>query len=163
MPPKNPVRIVEMACVVLPKTRTSWRDQTTSYIRPAAPDRMKMARIGQRRDVTGGPQWSARCSGWLARKDSNLRSPDPESGALPLGHSPVRGRVYRPTAAGLNGRRCAMAARLNGRRARRPFAKPSSGEDGDVEPAGTEDATHHERLGERPRLPSLQCAARVVR
>jgi hypothetical protein len=27
---------------------------------------------------------------WLARKDSNLQSPDPESGALPLGHSPVR-------------------------------------------------------------------------
>ncbi len=27
---------------------------------------------------------------WLARKDSNLRSPDPESGALPLGHSPPR-------------------------------------------------------------------------
>jgi hypothetical protein len=26
---------------------------------------------------------------WLGRKDSNLRSPDPESGALPLGHSPV--------------------------------------------------------------------------
>src|SRR3954463_365513 len=26
---------------------------------------------------------------WLARKDSNLQSPDPESGALPLGHSPV--------------------------------------------------------------------------
>src|SRR5450759_773607 len=25
---------------------------------------------------------------WLARKDSNLQSPDPESGALPLGHSP---------------------------------------------------------------------------
>src|SRR6476619_5033666 len=59
MPPKNPVRIVEMACVVLPKTRTSWRDQTTSYIRPAAPDRMKMARIGQRRDVTGGGRSSA--------------------------------------------------------------------------------------------------------
>ena len=59
MPPKNPVRIVEMACVVLPKTRTSWRDQTTSYIRPAAPDRMKMARIGQRRDVTGGRRSSA--------------------------------------------------------------------------------------------------------
>ena len=30
--------------------------------------------------------------GWLARKDSNLRSPDPESGALPLGHSPVERR-----------------------------------------------------------------------
>src|SRR4051794_13957999 len=29
---------------------------------------------------------------WLARKDSNLRSPDPESGALPLGHSPVGSR-----------------------------------------------------------------------
>src|SRR5829696_5868502 len=28
---------------------------------------------------------------WLARKDSNLRSPDPESGALPLGHSPMSG------------------------------------------------------------------------
>src|SRR5690606_29750885 len=27
---------------------------------------------------------------WLGRKDSNLRSPDPESGALPLGHSPTR-------------------------------------------------------------------------
>src|SRR5450759_1387246 len=26
---------------------------------------------------------------WLARKDSNLQSPDPESGALPLGHSPA--------------------------------------------------------------------------
>src|SRR4051794_4083030 len=68
MPPKNPVRIVEMACVVLPKTRTSWRDQTTSYIRPAAPDRMKMARIGQRRDVTGGPQWRANVVvGWRGR------------------------------------------------------------------------------------------------
>ena len=30
MPPKKPVRIVETACVVLPKTSTSWRDQTTS-------------------------------------------------------------------------------------------------------------------------------------
>ena len=30
---------------------------------------------------------------WLARKDSNLQSPDPESGALPFGHSPAcRGR-----------------------------------------------------------------------
>jgi hypothetical protein len=28
---------------------------------------------------------------WLARKDSNLQSPDPESGALPLGHSPATG------------------------------------------------------------------------
>ncbi len=33
---------------------------------------------------------------WLARKDSILRSPDPESGALPLGHSPVNaGAVYQ--------------------------------------------------------------------
>ena len=30
IPPKNPVRIAETAWVVLPKTRTSWRDQTTS-------------------------------------------------------------------------------------------------------------------------------------
>ena len=28
---------------------------------------------------------------WLARKDSNLQSPDPESGALPFGHSPATG------------------------------------------------------------------------
>src|SRR4051794_34777356 len=59
IPPKNPVRITEIACVVLPKTSTSCRDQTTSYMRPAAPDRMKMARIGQRRDVTGGGRSSA--------------------------------------------------------------------------------------------------------
>lgn len=26
---------------------------------------------------------------WLGWKDSNLRSPDPESGALPLGHIPL--------------------------------------------------------------------------
>ena len=30
MPPKNPVRMAETACVVFPKTRTSWRDQTIS-------------------------------------------------------------------------------------------------------------------------------------
>jgi hypothetical protein len=33
----------------------------------------------------GGGGWSG---DWLARKDSNLQSPDPESGALPFGHSP---------------------------------------------------------------------------
>ena len=52
MPPKKPVRIADTAWVVLPNTRTSCRAQTTSYTRPAAPDRMKMPRIGQRR-VTG--------------------------------------------------------------------------------------------------------------
>ena len=30
MPPKKPVRIADTAWVVLPKTRTSWRDQTIS-------------------------------------------------------------------------------------------------------------------------------------
>jgi chromate transporter len=40
-----------------------------------------------------GRGWSG---GWLARKDSNLQSPDPESGALPFGHSPAaRGIVRR--------------------------------------------------------------------
>src|SRR5688500_19735951 len=38
---------------------------------------------------SGGVLDPYRWEGWLARKDSNLRSPDPESGALPLGHSPV--------------------------------------------------------------------------
>lgn len=37
--------------------------------------------------VPPGRGWSG---GWLARKDSNLQSPDPESGALPFGHSPPR-------------------------------------------------------------------------
>ena len=27
--------------------------------------------------------------GWLARQDSNLEPPDPESGAIPLGHAPA--------------------------------------------------------------------------
>ena len=35
---------------------------------------------------------------WLARKDSNLQSPDPESGALPFGHSPARPTGYQITA-----------------------------------------------------------------
>jgi hypothetical protein len=26
---------------------------------------------------------------WLARQDSNLEPPDPESGAIPLGHAPA--------------------------------------------------------------------------
>src|SRR6185312_19426 len=47
IPPKKPVRIVETAWVVLPKTRTSWRDQTTSYMSPAAPDRTKIARTSR--------------------------------------------------------------------------------------------------------------------
>jgi hypothetical protein len=33
--------------VVLPDTRTSWRDQTISYIGPAAPDRTKTAKDDQ--------------------------------------------------------------------------------------------------------------------
>src|SRR5512132_3857504 len=33
---------------------------------------------------------------WLARKDSNLQSPDPESGALPFGHSPAALRDFTP-------------------------------------------------------------------
>ena len=32
---------------------------------------------------------------WLGRKDSNLRMPDPKTGALPLGDAPT----YRPTSA----------------------------------------------------------------
>ena len=30
IPPKKPVRIADTACVVLPNTRTSWRDHTIS-------------------------------------------------------------------------------------------------------------------------------------
>ena len=43
---------------------------------------------------------------WLARKDSNLQSPDPESGALPIrplaSDARGAGRVYRETAPVLN-------------------------------------------------------------
>jgi hypothetical protein len=50
-------------------------------------------------DISGG-RFVLRC--WLARKDSNLQSPDPESGALPLGHSPAaQGEIL----AGMAGRR----------------------------------------------------------
>ena len=48
---------------------------------------------GTKRDDDHGSS-RRRWPGWLARKDSNLQSPDPESGALPLGHSPARGQVY---------------------------------------------------------------------
>ena len=67
IPPKNPVRIVEMACVVLPNTRTSWRDQTTSYTRPATPDRRKIARMsrGWRTQFSGGGEFQG-----LARLNS---------------------------------------------------------------------------------------------
>ena len=47
IPPKKPVRIVDTAWVVLPKTSTSWRDQTTSYIEPG--------RAGQDEDREDGP------------------------------------------------------------------------------------------------------------
>ena len=58
----------------------------------------------------GGIVWGS----WLARKDSNLQSPDPESGALPFGHSPAapaeftagrrsgRGSVVTPAAASIH-------------------------------------------------------------
>ena len=47
---------------------------------------------------------------WLARKDSNLQSPDPESGALPLGHSPAnRPTEYRIL--GRTGPRCLTGPR----------------------------------------------------
>ena len=44
IPPKNPVRIAEIACVVLPKTSTSCLDQTTSYTRPANPESRNISR-----------------------------------------------------------------------------------------------------------------------
>src|SRR3954454_23697721 len=44
IPPKNPARIADTACVVFPNTRTSWRDHTISSISAAAPDRTKIAR-----------------------------------------------------------------------------------------------------------------------
>src|SRR3954470_6591247 len=37
-----------------------------------------------------GPEGLFRAGeGWLARQDSNLEPPDPESGAIPLGHAPA--------------------------------------------------------------------------
>src|SRR4029079_15995745 len=55
---------------------------------------------------------------WLARKDSNLRSPDPESGALPLGHSPVTGRVIP------QGRRAAPGRGSQAEAVGLPFRRP---------------------------------------
>jgi hypothetical protein len=55
---------------------------------PGARSHEAIRRLTQRR--FGDRRRPSPRSGWLGRKDSNLRSPDPESGALPLGHSPVR-------------------------------------------------------------------------
>ena len=43
-------------------------------------------------------------SSWLASKESNLESPDPESGALPFGHSPVTVSMVAQRVAGSPGR-----------------------------------------------------------
>src|SRR5207249_11965056 len=67
--------------------RRSWHDRTSSARDPSE---------GRNRNIwwfSGGCALDV--AAWLARKDSNLRSPDPESGALPLGHSPVPPRAYR--------------------------------------------------------------------
>src|SRR6185369_16097208 len=37
---------------------------------------------------------------WLGREDSNLRMPDPKSGALPLGDAPVSGVLSHPNPSG---------------------------------------------------------------
>ena len=40
---------------------------------------------------------------WLGREDSNLRMPDPKTGALPLGYAPMRiSETYRKQANTLN-------------------------------------------------------------
>src|SRR5512146_2032058 len=54
---------------------------------------------------------------WLARKDSNLQSPDPESGALPLGHSPAMPASGRPksTASVTDGSTGGAAGAVGGR------------------------------------------------
>ena len=75
--------------------RTSWGGvRRTSHLRAS----LEMPSVTLKTTSSGGLN-PVRPHGswcWLARKDSNLRSPDPESGALPLGHSPVTGRDDTP-------------------------------------------------------------------
>src|SRR3954454_15918194 len=65
---------------------------TTTAVRLAAQIEV-VAAIPNR--LPAGEAFRTQVVEWLARKDSNLRSPDPESGALPLGHSPVTGPIVR--------------------------------------------------------------------
>ena len=55
IPPKKPVRIAETAWVVLPKTRTSWRDQTISYDQRRPRPRGRRSRGSRRRAVRAAP------------------------------------------------------------------------------------------------------------
>jgi hypothetical protein len=67
---------------------TSWgRVRRTSHLRAS----LEMPSVTLKTTSPGGltVDQTLHVVVWLARKDSNLRSPDPESGALPLGHSPV--------------------------------------------------------------------------
>jgi site-specific DNA recombinase len=48
------------------------------------------AAIASRSEGNGGGN-SAKSKIWLGRQDSNLRMPIPKTGALPLGHAPIRG------------------------------------------------------------------------
>ena len=95
-----------------------------------------------------GPRQATRCSGstlrdhrilcnWLARKDSNLQSPDPESGALPLGHSPAV-----PAGSSSLAQRCPPAQFAVTRRAR---PKPPNRLPAPSLPAGTSPASRHSR------------------
>ena len=80
---------------------SDWFDTTVAGLRPRSTKSANQARATPRKPRCGvGRSPGPRSVGsWLARKDSNLRSPDPESGALPLGHSPVTGGMI-PQAAG---------------------------------------------------------------
>ena len=64
----------------------------------ARSSRAEGVREGVRANKNGPPvrrRAVSRSKEWLARKDSNLQSPDPESGALPFGHSPARITGYQ--------------------------------------------------------------------
>jgi hypothetical protein len=67
----------------------------------SGPGELPKAALGDERAssqhvAVGSDQDPNRLWCWLARKDSNLRSPDPESGALPLSHAPVLRARTRP-------------------------------------------------------------------
>ena len=64
----------------------------TSSFRFPAKTTVKRGRVtGPNQQALRSPGGPVSCSRrWLARQDSNLEPPDPESGAIPLGHAPAR-------------------------------------------------------------------------
>ena len=83
--PGRPVRVPPSRESGVPGVSAPW-SPTSGFATPTSSSSCSRGRSTSRSSLRGTPKTGL---AWLARKDSNLQSPDPESGALPLGHSPA--------------------------------------------------------------------------